>query len=159
MDDLYTELEKTKNEKEPAWRIGISTAIISFIITIVTYFAPIEPRTQTLIFTVGFIVVPFILSYLIRYKVWSPHSVNEILEDISAVRPTLEEIQKNQKSNSISRDFFGGDPYEAADVPVSAFDVKKEESYNPPVKKRPESLDDYGKPMPDIQHDPEDGPF
>lgn len=132
MDELYTELAQTKEEKEPAWRTGSVVAGLTAILSTVTYFVPIEPRTQTLILSVGIVLIPWILTYFIRKKVWSPATVNEILEDLIQGRNQLEDI-KDRNTRSMPKDFFGE-----------------------PVKRRPEHLGDDGKPMPDIQHDPEE---
>lgn len=94
-------LTKT-NKKEPALNTGLNVTAITGILYIVTWIFPdlLPEKVQQAIIVIGALLLPFITALLVRRKVWSPESVQEVLEE--GVSAALEEKEKFDKAEKIA---------------------------------------------------------
>jgi len=72
-----------KKPKEPAANIGTTVGFLTAVFVLVNNFWPniIKDNVQEAIISIAAILLPFITSLLIRRKVWSPASVEDLLEE------------------------------------------------------------------------------
>lgn len=79
--DLSVALKNsTDNSKEPALVVGGFTAFLTAIWTIITVFADVPIELQNAINSLLVIILPWIVAFLIRRKVWSPDSVQKVVK-------------------------------------------------------------------------------
>lgn len=74
---------KNKEDKEPALKIGVSTAGVAGVLALVSYLFPhlLNERQTALIFVISAFALPIITAIFTRGKVWSVASVEEVIEE------------------------------------------------------------------------------
>jgi hypothetical protein len=94
-NQLVYELEKEPKTTQPALAVGSTTATVAGVLTLVLYFFPNIPNTviQSLLVISAF-VLPLITALFTRNKVWSPASVQEVVDE--AVRRALDAAGKSE---------------------------------------------------------------
>lgn len=90
MTYLQDELEKDGSSKEPARKVGISTAAVAGIGTLLLYFFPDIPDNviQLILVALAFLL-PIVTSLITRNFVWSPASVFQVVSE--SVKDTLKQ--------------------------------------------------------------------
>lgn len=80
--------------EEPAAKVGTFTALGTGIVALLTYFAPnlLNEKTTTLVLVIVAFVLPIVTAFFIRNKVWSPASVQELID--RAVYDATEELKE-----------------------------------------------------------------
>lgn len=79
--DLSVALKNsTDTSKEPAVVVGSSAAILAAIWNIVAYYVPLPEEIHGDINIVLLTLLPLVVAFLIRRKVWSPDSVQKVVK-------------------------------------------------------------------------------
>lgn len=78
--------DQNSEDRQPALRIGISTGTVAGILSLILYFFPSLPEELVkIVLIVMVIVVPIISAIFTRRKVWSPSSMNQIVDIVTAL--------------------------------------------------------------------------
>lgn len=82
---------------EPALKVGTWTTLLTAIFFIVNSIFPnlLTTEVQTAIIAIATILIPIIMSIIIRNKVWSPNSVQEILN--SSIEKAAQEAKEKER--------------------------------------------------------------
>ncbi len=83
-------------EKEPALKVGATTSTVAGILSLVALVIPgfISDKQSTIILIISAFALPLITAIFTRGKVWSPASVQELIDH--AVADALEEASKKK---------------------------------------------------------------
>jgi len=90
-----------RKDKEPAIKTGIAVAALAgAFVSVLNVFFPklMTEEAKTALFQVLLILIPFVTAFLIRRKVWSPASVDEIIEEAVT---TEKEFKQQRKDRNI----------------------------------------------------------
>lgn len=81
---------------EPAVKVGSITGTVAGVLALVAYLAPnfLTDKQTTIILIVAAFVLPIVTALFTRGKVWSPASVEELIEE--AVTEAKEVVLKDQ---------------------------------------------------------------
>ncbi len=67
--------------KEPAVALGVSTGTVAAVSYLILRYIPgIDSETLNAVFVIIAAVLPLVTSFLIRKEVWSPNSVQKLLD-------------------------------------------------------------------------------
>lgn len=79
---LLRALDKSGTETEPALKVGVTTGTVAGLLFLLTYFLPEIPKdTLEVILVITAFVLPIINAIFTRGKVWSPATVQTVVDE------------------------------------------------------------------------------
>lgn len=96
---MYSKLSEFHDDKvkakEPALATGVSVTAVAGLLSLITVIWPdlLTPHQEHLVYVIAAFVLPIITAVFTRSKVWSPASVEEVLEEAIT---SAEEVRKNK---------------------------------------------------------------
>lgn len=89
---------KNKQDREPALRTGLSIGTVAGILSLVNFFFPelLNDRQNTLILVFAAFMLPLVTAIFTRGKVWSPDTVEQIIEEATEEAIHIKE-EKNKR--------------------------------------------------------------
>lgn len=99
LDNLYQSVG-TNPSKEPALAIGGSVTTVAGALSLLAFFAPdlLSEKTIVIILVASAFLLPMITAFATRHFVWSPASVEEVVnEAVNRAEETLRELQNRKR--------------------------------------------------------------
>ncbi len=114
--DNLTEFSKKPLSKtvEPALDIGSKISPILGTIITLLYLVPdhyINDGTVAYIFSIVAVLIPLVTAYLIRRKVWSPHSVARVIAEAEVIIQEFEKVVPKIKEKHLEELNYPTPPY------------------------------------------------
>jgi hypothetical protein len=95
VNQLLFQLDQNNTATQPALVVGSATATVAGLLAVISLFFPISPDVTNGILVSAAFLLPFITALITHPKVWSPASVQEVVD--LAVKQALEQAGKGEK--------------------------------------------------------------
>lgn len=92
--DAQVLLGKADLPTEPARNTGGLVSLVIILMSTITILFPnfLSNKTQLIIYMIASFILPLVTAFLIRKKVWSPASVQQVIEEVTAEASQLKKL-------------------------------------------------------------------